>query len=439
MTPLRSTLERYSPPYLLHQPGKRFRKANKSGRTIFVKKLFKLVAPGAAILLAALALLRLQDLPEPLVPFIRVYPYAVFAAGLFLGWFFVRSRIVFVILLLALADRALLQYAAGGAAAGQIGPVVFNTAAILLPLNLVAFAAITDRGILTLRSLVLFVPVVLQVLLVVWISRPEQHALTPWLKYAVIDPQLLTWTQIPQPAVFAFALAFVLQAIQFFRNRNAIEIAFVWSLTAAFLAFSSGSIGWLSTNYFATAGLILVVALLQTSYRMAYFDELTELQGRRAFNEELSRLGSRFTIALVDVDHFKKCNDTYGHDVGDQVLRMVAFKLSRVAGGGKAYRYGGEEFAVLFAGKSVEEARPYVENLRKAVEETSFVLRGRGRPRKKPKKPKANKKSRRALSVTVSIGLAERNDRNQDSGQVIKAADKALYSAKEAGRNRVKW
>ncbi|MER3423211.1 MAG: GGDEF domain-containing protein, partial [Nitrospiraceae bacterium] len=76
--------------------------------------------------------------------------------------------------------------------------------------------------------------------------------------------------------------------------------------------------------YFAAAGLVLTLAVLQTSYAMAYHDDLTGLPGRRALNETLLKLSGRYTIAMVDVDHFKTFNDQYGHDVGDQVLRMVA-------------------------------------------------------------------------------------------------------------------
>ena len=78
---------------------------------------------------------------------------------------------------------------------------------------------------------------------------------------------------------------------------------------------------------------------------------------------------------MCDVDHFKRFNDTYGHDAGDQVLRMVAAKLSQVGGGGRAFRYGGEEFLVVFRGRSAREAEPFVESLRRSIADAGFVLR----------------------------------------------------------------
>ena len=127
--------------------------------------------------------------------------------------------------------------------------------------------------------------------------------------------------------------------------------------------------------YSGTAGLVLVFAVLEHGYDIAYRDELTGLPGRRAFNNVMEQLGGTYAIAMCDVDHFKRFNDTYGHDAGDQVLRMVAAKLSQVGGGGRAFRYGGEEFLVVFRGRSAREAEPFVESLRRSIADGGFVLR----------------------------------------------------------------
>src|SRR5208282_2380883 len=83
-----------------------------------------------------------------------------------------------------------------------------------------------------------------------------------------------------------------------------------------------------------------------------------------------------YSIAMVDIDHFKRCNDTYGHDTGDQALRLVASKLARVSGGGQAYRCGGEEFAILFPGRTTADVLGHLEDLRAAIEASSLRLRG---------------------------------------------------------------
>ncbi|MEN8197400.1 MAG: GGDEF domain-containing protein, partial [Pseudomonadota bacterium] len=176
------------------------------------------------------------------------------------------------------------------------------------------------------------------------------------------------------------------------------------------------------------------------TYRMAFVDELTNLPARRALTMEMMNLRGSYTVAMADVDHFKKFNDTYGHDAGDQVLRMVAARLARVGGGGKTFRYGGEEFTILFPGKEADLAIPYLERLRASVADNPFTVRGPERRRKKPKKGHKKKPSRartKSIPVTISVGVAHRDDKHATPEAVIKAADQALYRAKKTGRNRV--
>jgi diguanylate cyclase (GGDEF)-like protein len=184
---------------------------------------------------------------------------------------------------------------------------------------------------------------------------------------------------------------------------------------------------------------MLAAAGIETSFALAYTDELTGLPGRRRLNEALVNLGRRYSLAMVDVDHFKKFNDRYGHDAGDQVLRMIAGKLGEVAGGGKAFRYGGEEFTIVFTGKGIQEALPHLERCRRKVASAGFVVRGKQRKRSGPdQRGRRSSSGTRKVPVTVSIGLAQPAKGVTDPAQVLKAADQALYRAKKAGRNRIR-
>lgn len=185
-----------------------------------------------------------------------------------------------------------------------------------------------------------------------------------------------------------------------------------------------------------TAALPCLASVVEHSFRLAYIDELTEIPGRRALVEQMQDEDSVFTLAMLDVDHFKKFNDTHGHEVGDHVLRMVAARLATVGAGGSAYRYGGEEFTLVFPGKTAEEVSEELERLRTLVEKSPLVLRSPDRPRKKPKKPTKSSKKKPSVNVTVSIGAATRQ-RDEHWERVMKRADQALYKAKEEGRNRV--
>jgi diguanylate cyclase (GGDEF)-like protein len=404
-----------------------------AGRTL--ARLTARFVPEVPIVAALLALLRWAPRPT-LAAFADFYPLAVLAAGLWLGWRFHRSRLVFALLVLTLAQWALHAFPLPlslKTAAPTTHTVIFQAAMFLLPLNLAAIAIGAERGFLTPAGLLRLGALALQVALVAAFAL---H--TPASAGAVLDTTFLpgawfSWTRLGQPALAAFVVAAAVLAVFLFFAPGASSRAFLWAIVVAFLALRTGRLGPGQTVELATAGLILVVAVIEGSFTMAYQDGLTGLPGRRALTEALQRVSGRYAVAMVDVDHFKKFNDTYGHDVGDQVLRMVAARLAAVRAGGQGFRYGGEEFALIFPGKTAAECHPVLDELRKVVEDTHFTLRGRLRPRKKPDAPKSGGK-RRQLHVTISIGVA---DGEGDADKVLRAADRALYRAKENGRNRV--
>jgi diguanylate cyclase (GGDEF)-like protein len=208
----------------------------------------------------------------------------------------------------------------------------------------------------------------------------------------------------------------------------------LWALLASLLALVSPAGSAQRTLYFAAAGLVLVAAAIESSFFLAYRDVLTGLPAR-ALTDALDRLAGHYTIAMVDVDPFKHVNDRYGHDVGDQVLRLVAARLAGVGNGGTAYRYGGEEFSLVFPGKGIADVQDELERLRKLVADSTFRVRRLDRLRRKPSKVR-RRSPRAELEVTVSIGAAEAGGRGKPD-DVIRTADRALYKAKESGRNRV--
>jgi diguanylate cyclase (GGDEF)-like protein len=181
--------------------------------------------------------------------------------------------------------------------------------------------------------------------------------------------------------------------------------------------------------------LLYLVAILVDSYFLAYRDELTLLPSRRALNQLSLSLGRKYTVAMLDIDHFKKFNDTYGHDIGDQVLKLVATKLAKVGGGGKVFRYGGEEFTVVFPRKTIAQAMPVLDSVRQSIQDYKIVIRQPQRKTKKSRKS-GDAKSFKTVNVTISIGVAARASK-QSFEQALKLSDQALYRAKKNGRNNV--
>ena len=391
------------------------------------------MAPGALLLLGATVVLQSASLREAVTVSAPVYPWIVFGAGLLLGWRFNRSQLVVALAVLFAANRALAAFPPDASATGR---TVFACVALLLPLDLALLAWLTERSIVSWSGRLVLGGILAEPLAVALVLRPELADLARAIDYVFVAAAV-PWLRIPQPALLASVVALGLVGLRFFVRRTVIQSNLVWTVLAAFLALNSGGAGVVSTVYLTTGGLVLVVSLIETSHRMAFSDELTGLPSRRALTDALMRLPEHYTIAMIDIDHFKQLNDEFGHAAGDQVLRLIGSTLTRTEGGGRPFRYGGEEFAVLFPGKSAAEALPYLEDLRETIEASSFTLRGRDRPKLRPEKPVRSIGRRPTLAITVSIGVAEPDEPGVEPDEVIRAADQALYEAKHTGRNRI--
>ena len=393
--------------------------------------------PGAFVVAAATCLLLIPTFRRWAPALLPAFPFIVYAAGVLLGWRFRSPRAVLAVVMLALADQALAWWGAADALAPPSARAVFVAVALLVPLNFAAFAWMSDRRGRRWMPRFGVGLVALEALVVVSIARFGMPTAIARLGDALADDKWFGGATASGPALLAGAAGLVAVGTRFALAPRPLEGAMIWALVAAVLGLGAGHAGLMATMYLAAAGLALVVGLIETSYALAYQDELTGLPARRALNDALGRLGPRYAVAMVDIDHFKKFNDAHGHDVGDQLLRMVATQLRQIGGGARAFRWGGEEFAVLFPGMVTDEARPYCEGVRKAIAAVQFTLRARDRPRRKPKNPRAPSRSRKRVSVTVSIGVADGAKGDLKPAEVIRAADQALYRAKNGGRNRV--
>lgn len=189
---------------------------------------------------------------------------------------------------------------------------------------------------------------------------------------------------------------------------------------------------------FSAMTLILLHAILRMYWRKVYMDPLTAIPNRQAMDERLHTLSGRFALAMVDIDHFKKFNDTYGHAEGDNVLRMVAQQLQESLGD-RVYRYGGEEFCAIFENQDAENAGQWMERARATLEKRKFVLRGSRRPKSEGLKLPFQKEEHRGkkVHITISVGVSSSGKAGRSCEEVLKHADHALYEAKEKGRNRV--
>ncbi len=401
-------------------------------------ELFNLAMPGAVLLAAYVLVPHAGALPSSLAG-LKVYgPYIVLALGLTVSLAFRRGRPMFGLLTLAAAYLGF-QFFLQRGHDEFVAYAVFAALCLFVPFNLGALSLLKERGFFNQHGLQRIVVIALQLAFAAWIVLSRNATAVGWAYSPLVETALFAASPIPQLGLAVIALSFVTSLAAWLNTRSAIDLG----MAGATAAIGIAAHGITAPNMFAVfvtaAALILTISVLQDTFSMAFRDELTGLPSRRALNERLAGLGRSYAVAMLDVDRFKGLNDRYGHEVGDQVLKMVAAKFAHVGGGGKAYRYGGEEFTVLFPGKSIDEALPHLEALREGIAGHKLALRKPDRPARATsgKSRRGARSSDTLVSVTVSAGVAERNQRLATPDDVLQAADKALYRAKNQGRNQV--
>ena len=360
--------------------------------------------PSLLLLLAGLAAAYVRDLSVFFTSLFNVLPTLVLLLGGAYCAVYRRQRELFLMLTVYIAYFLLdtqTDFYRDHGRVREDAAVVFHLVCLLLPALFGLYGAWQERTHLlqdlVARGAVLFA--VGRVAVALEQSYPE--ALLTWLaeiRWPTLHGQWMSLIQLAYPL---FAGVFILLVVQYLRAPRPLHAALITGLLGIF---------WMLPQTFILP-----------------------------FTERMQRLGRNYVIAMTDVDHFKKFNDTHGHDVGDQVLRLVASRLAKVTGGGRAYRYGGEEFALVFAGKTAEECVPHVEAVREVI--ANYVMHLRDK-HSRPQDDSTGRQRRAGssggtVSVTISIGVAERQADHRNPEAVLKSADQALYNAKGAGRNCV--
>jgi len=345
--------------------------------------------------------------------------------------------VFFCSLTLMLCQLALFQLIPQEPDAAEYFYMILSMTSVYIPLNILVFSIQRERGIASSwgRMRLLFIAV--ELLIGAWIIWYNDSDLLQLFNIKLFPADISFVPDLSHMSLLLYFITFI-----FLFGRQAVtgknhDTPFMGITLFSFAALMFNKDLNTASVMFALSGLMLSAVVIRASHSMAYLDELTGLPSKRALKEEMLKLGSKYTIAMLDIDYFKKFNDTYGHDVGDDVLKLVAVCIKGVGGGGKAFRYGGEEFTIVFPGKTAEEAIPYLEELREYIANRGFIRRSKSRPKEKPADIVTRSSSYKKLYLTVSIGAAEKIEKYRTPEEVIKAADKALYNAKSKGRNCV--
>lgn len=427
------------------------------------KRLFApLIFPSLLIILSMIIgwqwdrMLSHADIDNELTAFIVIFPlipYLLFAIVAILGTRSNNSGLIMCTIILTISYFSLnLPISYPVIDSNFIIPRIIS---FLLPVNIFLFSSVAKKKIriFFIYILIILVEIGIFRFLYYLLEFPESKTIIQFhTEFPKLATSLLVFTQhlygiflktslidnIPVISLFTFTIIIIFMIIKFVNSRDVRNGGYLFVIISVFLAICSSEPVPSLMLFFTTSGLILLITTIEASFSMAYIDELTGLHGRRSLNETLSTLNKNYAIAMLDIDHFKKFNDRYGHKTGDQVLRMVAAKLSEVSGSGKSFRYGGEEFTTIFPGKTSREAKPYMEEYREKLEAAEFIVRSPIRRSSTSKnRGKSASKDRKTVTVTVSIGIAEYGGNQTKPEKVLKAADKILYKAKRLGRNRV--
>ncbi|MGG2022968.1 GGDEF domain-containing protein [Pseudomonas sp. S8] len=398
--------------------------------------------PSLLLLLAGLAAAYVKDLNVFFTSLFNVLPTLVLLLGGAYCAVYRRQRELFLMLTVYIAYFLLdtqTDYYRDNGKVREDAAVVFHLVCLLLPLLFGLFAAWQERTHLFQDMVARFAVLLAFGSVALGLEQSYPQALLMWLSEIRWPALHGAWMSLIQMSYPVFLSAFLLLAWQYWRNPRPLHAAQLVGLLGLFWMLPKTFILPFTLNIMCSQVMLMIAAAVaHEAYQMAFRDELTGLPGRRALNERMQRLGRNYVLAMSDVDHFKKFNDTHGHDVGDQVLRLVASKLSKISGGGRAYRYGGEEFALVFAGKTLEECMPHLEVIRESIASYNIQLRNQeSRPQDDQQgRQRRSGSGASSVSVTVSIGVAERVEQRTPE-EVLKSADQALYSAKGAGRNCV--
>ena len=350
-------------------------------------------------------------------------PYVIGGIGVFVSFFLNRMQPILMILSITLTVFALTFVPLDNKSFSV--EILYPILTIFLPLNLLIWLLVPERGVKhTSYNLALLSLFVLQAGAIYWAVSTLPFELMHQVSAPVSDQEGF-FVKIPligSLMVVLVANVFIvrLAILQKIKVSDQVALFVLLLMTLGLNGFVDyGTLGWLAS----ISLLIIILSMIFDAHQIAYTDELTGMQGRRALFESFMGLNRHYSIAMIYIDHFKNFNDTYGHDIGDLVLRTVSKVLMSVGSGGQAYRFGGEEFTVVFSGKTPAQVRPVLDALRKAVEETELKFDHNGK--------------QTTTKVAVSIGVAPKNKEFKTPESVIKAADQALYQAKEMGRNRV--
>lgn len=356
-----------------------------------------------------------------------IFPWIVtmlFLANLMISFIFNKSKLFFITLILIFSYLILLlpNYE------NMFQYHILVAFSLVIPLNIILASKFKERGINSRNGKFKLSCFTVEFLFLFYLLIIKESLFSSINDITLFPRFLESFVVVNHMVSFIFFLSLLYLFISDLLRPNLIKNISLFIISVLYLALMAfDNIPWIHVS-FITCNLFIFIALLRKSYKMAYHDDLTGVPARRALNEDMDKLSGMYAIAMIDIDFFKQFNDNYGHDVGDEALRFVAKTIEKQVEHGRFYRFGGEEFTILYPKLSKEEVMINLENIRRSIDKNGF----------KSHSLKSKNKEDKILKLTISIGVADHKNNELRSYEVLKNADSALYEAKKAGRNMIK-
>lgn len=314
--------------------------------------------------------------------------------------------------------------------------VLYALIGIVLASNFFINCIIQERGILTKQSLYLTVFLFAEIIFMIWFVYSAPQLLKDYLFYPYFLISWLEMTQIYQSTLLLLLIALLVLLIKAIRTPRVVNSGFLGALIAVTLALHFINAPITSMMFYTVACLIMILALSLDNFHLTKIDVLTELPGKRAFRKKLLTMKNHYCIAILDIDQFSKTNKKYGLDICNQILRMIASRSRDMGRKGLAYRYAGEEFAIIFYDMKLNEAHMYLGRLCNSIANEPFLLRRKRRPYFKPLVLPIHTIAK-PVHVSVTVGVAEKQSHHKNPVEVLRTAKDALNRAKLQAREEL--
>jgi diguanylate cyclase (GGDEF)-like protein len=314
--------------------------------------------------------------------------------------------------------------------------ILFVLIGPLIALNFIIVTILPEKGIQNKNGIHLLLLMSFELMFLIWIVNLTPELFLKYLYYPYFVSEIFDLSPMYQSSIIINVIVFFILLIKAILKQQVVFTGYLGAFISIVLAQHFINTPITSMVYFSVACLILIMAISLNSYRLSKIDIITELPSLRSFKGQLKKLDDHFCIALVDIDEFKEMTDEYGQDVCDQILRMIASRSLLLGRKGFPYRYGDQEFALIFYDMQLHEANKYLATLCDSIANEPFMLRSSKRPFFKPNfTPSLGQSARnskyKSIPISVSVGIAEKKPHHNNASDVLTTAREALDRAKE--------